>query len=75
MKEQNKLKLKAEKELAERLREAHANKQKEIQERIEGLEVVPNANRIIIMPYAENPLCKSNDWFRHILRHIWGRFW
>ena len=28
---------------------------KEIQERLEGLEVVPNANRIIIMPYPENP--------------------
>ena len=42
-------------ELAERLKEAHANKQKEIQERLEGLQVVPNANRIIIMPYAENP--------------------
>lgn len=49
---------KAEKELAERLKEAHANKQKEIQERLEGLQVVPNANRIIIMPYAENPYVK-----------------
>lgn len=42
-------------ELAKRLREAHAAKQKEIQERLEGLQVVPNANRIIIMPYPENP--------------------
>ena len=46
------------KELADRLKEAHESKQNEIQERLKDLEVVPNANRIIVMPYAENPYVK-----------------
>ena len=49
---------KAAKELAERLKEAHEAKQREIEGRLEGLEVIPNANRIIIMPYPENPYVK-----------------
>lgn len=45
-------------ELADRLKEAHQAKQKEIEERLEGLEVVPNGQRIILMPYPSNPYVK-----------------
>lgn len=46
------------KELQERLKEAHLEKQKEIEERLVGLEVVPNGQRIILMPYPTNPYVK-----------------
>lgn len=42
-------------ELQEKLEEVHRNKQKEIQDKLEGLEIVPNTNRIIILPYPANP--------------------
>lgn len=45
-------------ELAEKLQEAHDNKQKEIMEKLEGLEIIPNGNRIIMMPYPSNPYAK-----------------
>ena len=46
------------KELADRLKEAHEAKQKEIEERLEGLELMPNGNRVIVMPYPSNPYVK-----------------
>lgn len=49
---------KKEKEIADRLKEAHDLKQKEIEERLEGLEIVPNGNKLILMPYASNPYIK-----------------
>lgn len=42
-------------ELTKTLEEAHKNKQKEILEKLEGLEILPNNNRIIILPYPQNP--------------------
>jgi hypothetical protein len=45
-------------ELAQRLKEAHLAKQKEIEERLEGLELVPNGNRLVLMPYPSNPYVK-----------------
>lgn len=44
--------------LAEELRELHMAKQKEIEEKLETLELMPNGNRIIIMPYPANPYVK-----------------
>ena len=45
-------------ELAQKLKEAHIAKQKEINERLEGLEIVPNGNRLILMPYPSNPYAR-----------------
>ena len=42
-------------ELAQKLKEAHIAKQKEIEEKIKDLELVPNGNRLILMPYPSNP--------------------
>lgn len=46
------------KELESRYRDAHEAKQKEIEERLEGLEIIPNGNRVIVMPYGSNPYVK-----------------
>jgi hypothetical protein len=45
-------------ELAQKLKEAHLAKQKEIEARLEGLELIPNGNRLILMPYPSNPYVK-----------------
>lgn len=45
-------------ELAQKLKEAHLAKQKEIEERLEGLEILPNGNRLVLMPYPSNPYVK-----------------
>lgn len=45
-------------ELAQKLKEAHLDKQKEIEERLKGLELVPNGNRLVLMPYPSNPYVK-----------------
>lgn len=45
-------------DLSKKLKEAHLEKQKEIEEKLEGLEILPNGNRIIIMPYPSNPYVK-----------------
>ncbi len=46
------------KELEVRLKDAHEAKQQEIENRLEGLEILPNGNRIILMPYPSNPYVK-----------------
>ena len=46
------------KEVAEKLKEIHLAKQKEIEERLEGLELIPNGNRLVLMPYPRNPYVK-----------------
>ena len=46
---------KEQEELAQKLKEVHEAKQREIQERLEGLEIVPNGNKLILMPYPSNP--------------------
>lgn len=43
------------KEIADKLQEVHNRKQKEILDRLEGLEIIPNERRLIILPYAKNP--------------------
>lgn len=45
-------------EVAQKLKEAHIAKQKEINERLEGLEIVPNGNRLVLMPYPSNPYAR-----------------
>ena len=45
-------------ELAQKLKEAHLDKQREIEERLKGLELVPNGNRLVLMPYPSNPYIK-----------------
>jgi len=45
-------------ELSTKLKEVHLAKQKEIEDKLEGLEIMPNGNRIIIMPYPSNPYVK-----------------
>lgn len=42
-------------EVASKLREVHEQKQKEILEKLEGLELIPNRDKVMLMPYASNP--------------------
>lgn len=46
---------KEEQEFAQKLNEVHSAKQKEILERLDGLEIIPNERRLIILPYPKNP--------------------
>ena len=55
-------------ELAQRLKETHLAKQREIEERLKDLEIVPNGNRLVLMPYPSNPYVKTYDWFRALYR-------
>lgn len=45
-------------ELAQRLKETHLAKQREIEEKLKDLEIVPNGNRLVLMPYPSNPYIK-----------------
>lgn len=55
----NKLKQEKEaKELKEALLEAEKNKQEEINKKLQNLEMIPMFNKLIIMPYPENPYRK-----------------
>lgn len=45
-------------ELCDILIEADKNKQKELEEKLETLELIPNGNKILILPYPTNPYRK-----------------
>ena len=52
---------KEEQELTERLIQVHAQKQEEINSKLETLEILPTGNRLIVLPYPENPYKKILD--------------
>lgn len=42
-------------EVSNKLQEVHEAKQQEILNRLEGLEIIPNERRLILLPYPRNP--------------------
>lgn len=42
-------------EIADKLKEVHLNKQKEIESKLETLEILPLRDKVIILPYPQNP--------------------